>query len=166
MKYMAIKVRAVCAALTLTFLGSLASAAMAQQSQHSGARPPNCTQSMIENTTWHVLFQPGSLAVACSITIAADGTITPTNCTQANAIVGFIALPSGKLTIDHACHVTGSIAYTICISNSDCGRNVQFSISAWRSADGSRLTGFVRWTCDIGGSGDCLDHFEAVADQQ
>ena len=57
-----------------------ATAALAQQPQHSGVRLPNCTQSMIAGT-WHAVLNQNNFAVhqdstafACAITVAADGT--------------------------------------------------------------------------------------------
>jgi hypothetical protein len=76
-----------------------------------------------------------------------------------------------NLTIDRACHVTGSMSYNTCSSSGvgHCGVSVQLSISAWRSADGSRLTGFQRWQCPYvqnpSASVPCLSNFELVAGQ-
>jgi hypothetical protein len=154
-----------------------ATAALAQQPQHSGVRLPNCTQSMIAGT-WHAVLNQNNFAVhqdstafACAITVAADGTIAPTNCTLLPGMT-FIEPPSGKLTIDRACHVTGSISYNTCAiasgTGGECGVSVQLSISAWRSADGSRLTGFQQYQCPnvtIGVAVPCLSNFELVAGQ-
>jgi hypothetical protein len=175
MKCLAIRARA--AAASLTFVGLLAPAALAQQPQHSGVRLPNSTQSMIEGT-WHAVLNKNNTAslgaitnFACTFSIAADGTITPTNCTLLPGMT-FIELPSGKLTINKACHVTGAMSYNTCFFPDQCGISVQLSISAWRSADGSRLTGFQQWQCpydyNIGGSVGsvaCLSNFELVAGQ-
>jgi hypothetical protein len=152
---------------------SVAVAPPAALAQAQGVKLPNCTQSMIVGP-WHAVLnqnnyvqQFNGTSFACAITIAADGTITPTNCTLLPGMT-FIELPSGKLTIDRACHVTGSISYNTCMSSTAgggaCGVSVQLSISAWRSVDGSRLTGFQQWQCPGQGVA-CLSNFDLVAGQ-
>jgi hypothetical protein len=61
--------------------------------------------------------------------------------------VGAPQPPSGTLTIDRSCHVTGTINYTFCQS-APCssGYSLQTLPSLWRSGDGSRLSGFSQLT--------------------
>jgi hypothetical protein len=157
--------------LSCTALASLlASASFAQQAQHQ--RQPDCKQSMITGAPWQVVLNQNyynqsrnqhrdeSGGFSCTINIAADGTITPANCTGG---VTFIDLPFGHLTIDRTCHVAGSIQYNTC-SYTACGVNIQLSISAWRSTDGSRLTGFQQWQC-FQTNLTCLSSFELISGQ-
>jgi hypothetical protein len=87
---------------------------------------------------------------------SADGLLTG-NCTLAENFK-LTQQPSGTLTVDRACHVVGTIAYTVCDPiNGACSKQsdyvVRASVSLWRSGDGSRLSGFQSWSCSVGGRG-------------
>jgi hypothetical protein len=150
-----------------------AAAAFAQQpAPQPASRLPTCTQSMIIGTSQAVFTQfavnllQGNLGFACPINIGGNGALTPGNCTV-SASETIVSPPSGTLTIDRACHVIGTISFTI---KNAMGVNLptQLSVSVWRSADGSRLSGnaTVNLTC---GSSPCLNNyispFELVAGQ-
>jgi hypothetical protein len=133
---------------------------------------PACSQSMIVGT-WQAVFSQlavnplqGNLGFACPIGIAPNGTLTPGDCIL-SASQAIIAPVSGTLTIDRTCHVVGSITYTL-KNAMGVTLPVQLSVSAWRSADGSRLSGHVavNLTC---GSSPCVNNyispFELVAGQ-
>jgi hypothetical protein len=51
------------------------------------------------------------------------------------------------LTIDNKCHVAGSMTFGYCNPGRSCVTAWQMSVSLWRSADGSRLTGTQVLTC-------------------
>jgi hypothetical protein len=128
--------------------------------------PRQCSQSMITGT-WQALFSPGvsnPIApgfpiypnFACAVTISKDGLLTG-NCTLAENFK-LTQQPSGTLTVDRACHVVGTIAYTVCDPiNGACSKQSDYmvlaSVSLWRSSDGSRLSGFQSWSCSVGGRG-------------
>jgi hypothetical protein len=111
-----------------------------------------CTQSMIAGT-WQAVFNSfvPNTVFACPITISTNGTVTPGTCTFGPPELPYVLVqpPSGTLTIDRACHVTGSISYSF--SSSSLPNNISAALvpSLWRSADGSRLTGTqsVTGTC-------------------
>jgi len=148
---------------SLVFWGLLGSAGLAQQ--HSGVKLPNCSQSMIVGT-WQGVFTHGqggdndTDSFACPINIAADGTVTAGNCTVIPVLTIALA-PSGTLKIDNTCRVTGSMSYNTCIGGTSC-LSVALVISAWRSADGSRITGFQQWACPAS-PGNCLTNSELIA---
>jgi hypothetical protein len=161
---------------SITWLILALSAAYAQQPgttpQPAQPRLPICSQSMIVGT-WQAVFSQfavnalqSNLGFACPLTIAANGTVTPGNC-LVSASQAIMNPPSGALTIDRACHVIGTISYTI-KDAMGVSLPVQLSVSTWRSADGSRLSGnaTVNLTC---GSSPCLNNyisaFELVAGQ-
>jgi hypothetical protein len=129
---------------------------------------PACSQSMIVGTFNQLAVNPlqGNLGFACPISIGANGTLAPGDCIL-SASQSIIAPVSGTLTIDRTCHVVGSITYTL-KNAMGVTLPVQLSVSAWRSADGSRLSGHVtvNLTC---GSAPCLNNyispFELVASQ-
>jgi hypothetical protein len=55
--------------------------------------------------------------------------------------------PTGTLTIDRACHVTGTINYVVTERPSSYSSySAQISVSLWRSIDGSKLSGSQQWT--------------------
>jgi hypothetical protein len=128
---------------------------------------PACSQSMIVGT-WQALFAPGvsnPLApgfpiypnFSCPVSISTNGSLTTDKCAL-NDNFTLTQQPSGQLTIDRTCHVTGSIGYSICNQiNGACAAQtdyvIQTEVSLWRSRDGSRLSGFQSWTCSIGGRG-------------
>jgi hypothetical protein len=148
------------------------SAGHAQTPTTPAPRLPPCSQSMIVGTWQAVFSQFGAIALhenlgfACPIVIATNGTLTPGSC-LVSAHQSLIKPPTGTLTIDRACHVVGSIAYTF-ENATGVTLPVQLSVSLWRSADGSRLTGNVTVspTC---GSSPCVNNyvspFELVAAQ-
>jgi hypothetical protein len=141
----------------LALCGLLSSAASAQQ--HS---PAKCSQSMIVGT-WQSVIAPGPFA--CAFNIAANGAVTPVNCTLLPNY-SFISAPSGSLTIDQTCRVSGSMSYSWCSPIPSGPLNCytyQLLITAWRSADGSRITGYQRSTDSNGIPG--LSTFELVAGQ-
>jgi hypothetical protein len=146
----------------LIFSELLSSAGLAQE--RAAVKHGTCSQSMIAGT-WQGVFTQGqgvdnaTDSFACPINIAADGTATAGNCTVLPGM-SFVLSPSGTLKIDNTCHVTGSIGYNSCIGTSCL--SVALAISAWLSADGSRITGFQRWAC-IANPGNCLTNFELVA---
>jgi hypothetical protein len=150
------------ASITCITLGVVS--ALAQQpatTPQLAPRLPTCSQPMIVGT-WQAVFaqfavnpSQGNLGFACPINIAGNGALTPGNCTV-SASETIVAPPSGSLTTDRACHVVGTISFTI---KNAMGVTLptQLSVSVWRSADGSRLTGnaTVNLTC---GSSPCLNN--------
>jgi hypothetical protein len=137
--------------VTSILSGLLMSTALAQQPQTAkpGAKVPACSQAMIART-WQAAFTsvaPLNFRVfACPISIAADGSASPGNCTTPDAGMT-VTPPSGTLAIDAACHVTGTISYAVVEKGSSYSSySAQISVSLWRSADGSRLSGFQQWT--------------------
>jgi hypothetical protein len=56
-------------------------------------------------------------------------------------------VPAGTLTIDNKCHVAGVLTFGYCNPGRSCINAWQMSVSLWRSADGSRLTGTQVLTC-------------------
>ena len=122
-----------------------------------------CSQSMIVGT-WQTVLDRGTGvdnamdSFACPISIAADGTVTGGNCIVPGGLT-IASAPSGTLKIDNTCRVTGSITYNTCTNTC---YSPALVISAWRSADGSRITGFQQWSCQNSG-GNCLTNFELIA---
>jgi hypothetical protein len=129
-------IRAVVSVVSI-FLGL--SSAVAQQATTTpqfAPRLPACSQSMLVGT-WQAVFNTGGgyyQNFVCPISISSSGTLTAGTCRFFAGITA-TQLPSGSLIIDRACHVTGLINYTI-------SNPYQLSVSLWRSADGSRLSGF------------------------
>ena len=131
--------------------GLLVSATSAQQPET--AKPvvkfPPCAQSMIVGT-WEAVFTsvaPLTFRVfACPIGIGATGTLAAGNCTTPDTAMT-VTPPTGTLTIDRACHVTGTISYVVTERPSSYSSyTAQISVSLWRSIDGSKLSGSQRWT--------------------
>jgi hypothetical protein len=120
---------------------------------------PACYQSMIAGT-WQALFENVFLGytMACTISVSSTGAISNSVCSIGGALRPGDANwtltqpPSGALTINHACHVVGSINYIVCASqpcsNPNQLKNIQTLPSLWRSRDGSRLSGLDQWTDD------------------
>jgi hypothetical protein len=126
-------------ALIATMFLGLSSAVAQQRATTSQLAPklPACSQSMLVGT-WQAVFNGGlgyGSNFVCPISISSSGTLTAGTCTFFSGATA-TQLPSGSLIIDRACHVTGFINYTY-ESNP-----IQLSVSLWRSADGSRLSGF------------------------
>jgi hypothetical protein len=137
--------------VTSILSGLLMSTALAQQPQAAkpGVKVPACSQAMIVRT-WQAAFTsvaPLNFRVfACPITIAANGAVSPGNCTTPDAGMT-VTPPSGTLTIDSVCHVTGAINYAVVEKGSSYSSySALISVSLWRSTDGSRLSGFQQWT--------------------
>jgi hypothetical protein len=151
--------------VALVFWALLGSEGLTQE-RSAAAKVGNCSQSTIVGT-WQTILTQGqgvdnaSDSFACPINIAADGTATAGNCTLLPGM-SFVLPPSGTLKIENTCHVTGSISYNSCQGTSCL--SVALVISAWRSADGSRITGFQQWACIVS-PGKCLTNFELVAGQ-
>jgi hypothetical protein len=112
----------------------------AAQTANAAVKLPACSQSMITGTTWQAIFAhpQGLVYFACPINISSNGTLTPGSCTFPSGMSAPQPL-SGTLTIDRACHVTGTINYTFC-------QSVQILVLLWRSSEGSRLSGFSQLT--------------------
>jgi hypothetical protein len=118
-----------------------------------GVKLPVCCQRMIAGS-WQAVFGNSFLGVTlvCSLNISSAGVISNSLCNIGTYPFGSQTVtqpPSGTLTIDRACHVTGSIDYIVC-SGSPCGNpgastTVQNQASLWRSRDGTRLSGFPQW---------------------
>jgi hypothetical protein len=136
-------VRAVLSVASI-FLGL--SAAVAQQpaiTSPSAPKLPVCSPSMIAGR-WQAVFtaswvSPGYFS--CAISVSPNGSLTASNCLPGG--YSFSQLPSGTLTIDRTCHVTGTMTYSVCI-NGCAFPSTSFQIlpSLWRSIDGSRLSGY------------------------
>jgi hypothetical protein len=106
-------------------------------SAQTGGALPLCSQRMLVGT-WQAVFNTGAgfyQNFVCPVSISSNGTLAAGTCTFF-ANVTASELPSGSLLIDRSCLVTGLINYTT--SNPS-----QLSVSLWRSADGSRLSGFA-----------------------
>jgi hypothetical protein len=113
-----------------------------------GVRPlAPCMQSQLIFTTWQAVFAPqqdaggrapGNIAFACPMRISLSGAISFGTCT-AGLPDGTVPQPSGTLTIDRTCNITGTISYSVC-SATYFGGCVprQISVSLWRSGDGTR----------------------------
>jgi hypothetical protein len=163
-------IRRIRAVASVTWLVLGLSGGHAQTPTKPTPRLPPCSQSMIVGTWQAVFSQFGAIALhenlgfACPIVIATNGSLTPGSCIVA-AHQSLITPPTGTLTIDRACHVVGSMAYTF-ENATGVTLPVQLSVSLWRSADGSRLTGnvTVNPTC---GTSRCVNNyvspFELVA---
>lgn len=137
-------------------LGLLVSVALAQQPARTdgpGVRLPACSSAMIVGT-WQAAFGYGTPfygtaqnnGFSCPLNIAADGTVTSGTCVLGSTMTVSPA-PSGVLTIDNKCHVAGSMTFGYCNPGRSCVTAWQMSVSLWRSADGSRLTGTQVLTC-------------------
>jgi len=137
-------------------LGLWVSVALAQQpapSDSPGVRLPVCSLSMIVGT-WQAAFAYGTPiygtaqnnGFSCPLNVAANGTVTSGPCVLGSAMT-VSPLPSGVLTIDNKCHVAGSLTFGYCNPGRSCVNGWQMSVSLWRSADGSRLTGTQVLTC-------------------
>jgi hypothetical protein len=136
--------------------GLPASTAFAQQPElaaNTGVRLPACSPSMIVGT-WQAAFGYGTPiygtaqnnGFSCPLNIAANGTITSGPCVVGSGVT-VSPVPSGVVTIDNKCHVAGSITFGYCNPGRSCVNSWQMSVSLWRSADGSRLTGTQVLTC-------------------
>jgi hypothetical protein len=108
-----------------------------------------CTQSMIVGK-WifakNFLVVGGSgdfLGIACPIAIALDGKTSSGTCTVLG--VTLLTSPSGQLSINSSCKVTGSISWTACALGACSMTNtaITAAVQLWRSFDGSRLSGFA-----------------------
>lgn len=110
----AVPVISVFLALTLP----AASAEQPELSSKPAAKLPRCSQSMIVGTAWQAFFTVlSNRGFACPINIATTGTLTSAsgNCTLPDGFA-LAQPPSGVMTIDHACRVTGTITYGFCDS--------------------------------------------------
>ena len=85
-----------------------------------------------------------NIAFACPMRISLSGAVSFGTCTT-GLPDGTVPQPTGTLTIDRTCNVTGTISYSVC-SATYFGGCVprQISVSLWRSGDGTRLTGFQK----------------------
>jgi hypothetical protein len=109
-----------------------------------------CTQSMIAGNWVFAASKPASgvglQSFACAIAIAPDGTTsTSGRCMVQSSQLSLVTSPSGKLSIDSSCHVTGTISWKQC-SPTNCTASTEsltFAVQLWRSLDGSRLSGFA-----------------------
>ena len=161
--------RAVVSVASILFCVTAAVAEEPETTAKLGPKLHACSQSMIVGT-WQAVFWPASTrGFACPISIADNGTLTPGTCTLPDSNFTLTQVPSGSMTIDRACHVVGSIAYTFCdppYSGSSC-QTYQQSVSLWRSSDGSRLSGFQHSSClnCIGGPLYFVYPFELIAGQ-
>jgi hypothetical protein len=142
--------------VSLVGMGLLASVALAQQAAPSdspGVRLPTCSPSMIVGT-WQAAFAYGTPiygtaqnnGFSCPLNVAPNGTVTSGPCILGSAM-SVSPVPSGVLTIDNKCHVAGSLTFGYCNPGRSCVGGWQMSVSLWRSADGSRLTGTQVLTC-------------------
>jgi hypothetical protein len=130
-----------------------ASAQQAEPVARQGVRLPACDPSMIVGT-WQAAFAYGTPiygtaqnnGFSCPLNVAANGTITSGTCILGSGIT-VSPVPSGMVTIDRSCHVAGSITFGYCNPGRSCVNSWQMSVSLWRSADGSRLTGTQVLTC-------------------
>jgi hypothetical protein len=140
------------ASIASIFLGLLVTAASAQQPALStGVRLPACSQSMIVGTTWHVFmfgiyYNTTPSGFSCPLSIAANGTVTSGTCLSPPSSSTSFTLsqpPTGMLTIDRSCHVTGTVNFSFLDPNSFglLPVSMQLKMTLWRSADGSRLSG-------------------------
>ena len=134
----------------------LISVALAQQPAQTGSpgvKLPACSPAMIIGT-WQAAFGYGTPlygtaqnnGFSCPLNVATDGTITSGTCILGSGIT-VSPVPSGTVTIDRSCHVAGSITFGYCNPGRSCVNHWQMSVSLWRSADGSRLTGTQVLTC-------------------
>jgi len=120
--------------VTLCGSGAMAAGAICPPGTNCKLFPP-CQQSMLQGN-WEIFINVLQSADVCPVTIAANGSFTtPGSC--ANNGFSYIKRPSGTLTIDSSCHVTGSFSYSF----SDGSFNFS-SVSMWNSADGSRVSGY------------------------
>jgi hypothetical protein len=117
--------------------------------------------------SWHV-YLPAAGGLACPVSIAANGAVAAGNCVVSPGMgITILHPPAGTLTIDRSCHVTGSIAFDVCIG--DCTNHdysVQIMPSLWRSGDGTRLSGTGLIACTGDCSGSFINPLELVAGQQ
>jgi hypothetical protein len=136
--------------------GMPVSTSFAQQPEpaaRAGVRLPSCDPSMIVGT-WQAAFGYGTPlygtaqnnGFSCPLNVAANGTITSGTCIVGSGVT-VSPVPSGAVTIDKSCHVAGSITFGYCNPGRSCVNSWQMSVSLWRSADGSRLTGTQVLTC-------------------
>jgi hypothetical protein len=144
------------ASLSIASVFLTMSASVAQQPAtpiQSTPKLPACTSSMIVGT-WYAAFGYGSPiygtaqnnGFACPLNVAANGAITSGTCILGSAMT-VSPVPSGAVAIDKSCHVVGSITFGYCNPGRSCINSWEMSVSLWRSADGSRLTGTQVLNC-------------------
>lgn len=106
-----------------------------------------CQQSMLQgNWEFFLGFQPTDSV--CPVTIAASGSFTTASLCVDN--YPYVNRPSGTVTIDTSCHVTGSLSFSL-FGGNEPDELVTFStISMWISADGSRVSGYGSGTRSTG----------------
>ena len=91
--------------------------------------------------TWHVLFAG---TFYCPLNVSLNGSITPGNCSAPASPTATIQRPpTGVLSIDSSCHITGTMSYTyfdpVLFSPQPVTWNL--TLILFRSTDGSRLSG-------------------------
>jgi hypothetical protein len=137
----------------LVLLMSGASAQQTAQTATPGLKLPACTTAMIVGT-WQAAFGYGTPVYgtgqnngfSCPLHVAANGTVTSGTFILGSGVT-VSPVPAGTLTIDNKCHVAGVLTFGYCNPGRSCINAWQMSVSLWRSADGSRLTGTQVLTC-------------------
>jgi hypothetical protein len=123
------------------FTAVLLAAALVTTSAHAKS-PRTCAPTTLVGG-WHSILVG---EMVCTINIAHNGSVS-SSCLPTFPAFDQITTPlTGTLTIDRACKVTGTLTWAL-----DGNPTLPHSITAWISADGSRVTGWQ--TYDTGGKG-------------
>ena len=123
--------------------------AAGQNCPGTGCIISTCQQSMLQGN-WEIFIsnRVGASVFVCPITIAATGSFaSPSSCVDDYA---YSNRPSGNLTIDSLCHVTGSLSFSLFGGNGPDELVTVSTISMWISADGSRVSGYGSGTISTG----------------
>src|SRR5687768_4492642 len=101
---------------------------------------PNCTQSMLTGR-WHLELNESSIRPtlngACRISVTSAGIVSTLSCTTAYDRFKLLTRPSGTLTINAYCEVSGSIEWSVC-QRSECDIKTDrhtLKPELWRSGD-------------------------------
>lgn len=128
------------------FAALYGSATIAMAQQPPPPVLPPCQQSSIQGNWGLMLMDPSLGPSACAITIAANGAVGTISCSNnGGEDYTFDTLPSGTLTVQSSCSVTGNISFAQGPSHSVGTYNLS-PLALWLSADGSRLSGFSTGT--------------------
>ena len=123
--------------------------AAGQNCPGTGCIISTCQQSMLQGN-WEIFIsnRVGASVFVCPITIAATGSFaSPSSCVDDYA---YSNRPSGNLTIDSLCHVTGSLSFSL--AGGSGFSFVYNAISLWISADESRVSGYGSGTETFSGA--------------